>query len=439
MDEKEISKLRKIQKENPECIILLQLADFHLQNNRVKEAKRICSKLLKVHSENPSVNHLMGKCLQAENQLKKAKDHFERVVKADPGYIEALRNLASLYRKEENKIEEIKYHKKILEVDPLDPDARKQYQQLLKEVEKEAPEKIPDTAKPEKEPEAGVSVKEKEEEVKPKKPAAIKKKKKEIKPEKPEEEKALEEELSALDFSNFERELAQLEKTHREGKEEPIELIEEKAEPEPPIEPTPEVQIEEKPPEKKPPEPPPIKEEEIEEPEPITEPPPEPEIEEKPPEEKPPEPTGVIEEEEKKEEDEFEKELQAIAEGKIIPEIEEPPAPEEEISEEEVPEETIKKEVSEEPGEKEVPEKEVSEKPPEKEVPADTGKKESVPPYKTNPKLATFTLADVYISQKQFKEAIEVLKILKEKGEDLKRITEKLDEIKRLQRESNSG
>lgn len=116
--------------QNPDSLIFARVADGLLQKGQVEEAIRVCEEGIRKHPYYVTGHMVLGKCYLQKKLFDLAEKEFKRVILFDPKYIAAHKFYGDLMREVgwDNTCE--MSYRKILQIDPLDRNAREMLETL---------------------------------------------------------------------------------------------------------------------------------------------------------------------------------------------------------------------------------------------------------------------------------------------------------------------
>ena len=103
---------------------LLQLGIEALQKNKLEDAKKIFTNLLKKYPTNSEINHLMGFTFQLLNKIDQAIIYYQKAVNIKPNFAEAHKNLGNMFYKLGRINEAEPCYKKSIQIDPTLEEAK---------------------------------------------------------------------------------------------------------------------------------------------------------------------------------------------------------------------------------------------------------------------------------------------------------------------------
>ena len=103
---------------------LLQLGIEALQKNKLEDAKKIFTNLLKKYPINSEINHLLGFTFQLLNKIDEAIIYYQKAVKIEPNFAEAHKNLGNMFYKLGRINEAEPCYKKSIQIDPTLEEAK---------------------------------------------------------------------------------------------------------------------------------------------------------------------------------------------------------------------------------------------------------------------------------------------------------------------------
>ena len=96
----------------------MQLGIEALQKNKLEDAKKIFSILLKKQPENSEINHLLGFTFQLLNKIDQAIFYYQKAVEIKPNFAEAHKNLGNMFYKLGKINEAEPCYKKSIQLNP---------------------------------------------------------------------------------------------------------------------------------------------------------------------------------------------------------------------------------------------------------------------------------------------------------------------------------
>jgi len=103
---------------------LLQLGIEALQKNKLEDAKKIFTNLLKKYPTNSEINHLLGFTFQLLNKIDQAIIYYQKAVNIKPNFAEAHKNLGNMFYKLGRINEAEPCYKKSIQIDPTLEEAK---------------------------------------------------------------------------------------------------------------------------------------------------------------------------------------------------------------------------------------------------------------------------------------------------------------------------
>jgi len=103
---------------------LLQLGIEALQKNKLENAKKIFTNLLKKYPTNSEINHLLGFTFQLLNKIDQAIIYYQKAVNIKPDFAEAHKNLGNMFYKLGRINEAEPCYKKSIQIDPTLEEAK---------------------------------------------------------------------------------------------------------------------------------------------------------------------------------------------------------------------------------------------------------------------------------------------------------------------------
>ncbi len=103
---------------------LLQLGIEALQKNKLENAKKIFTNLLKKYPTNSEINHLLGFTFQLLNKIDQAIIYYQKAVNIKPNFAEAHKNLGNMFYKLGRVNEAEPCYKKSIQIDPTLEEAK---------------------------------------------------------------------------------------------------------------------------------------------------------------------------------------------------------------------------------------------------------------------------------------------------------------------------
>jgi tetratricopeptide (TPR) repeat protein len=98
----------------------LTMAVVYYQSDRLELGILVCESALKINPAASTIHNLLGLIYLKENEVRRAFDHFQKAVDADPENLDARRNLASLVLNYKDFPTALKLLDEVLKVTPLD-------------------------------------------------------------------------------------------------------------------------------------------------------------------------------------------------------------------------------------------------------------------------------------------------------------------------------
>ena len=126
----EIAKLNEKYNKDPRSRIFVQLADCYRKNSMIDEALDVLNKGLQYHPQYPLAYLVLGKCHFDKRSYVQARDAFEKTLALDPQNIVALRILAKTCEILKDEKGQINAYKNIINIDPLDMNAKEKLSML---------------------------------------------------------------------------------------------------------------------------------------------------------------------------------------------------------------------------------------------------------------------------------------------------------------------
>lgn len=120
----DIEKLRHRVEKNPTSRLFLPLAEEYRKEGFIDEAVDVLLSGLERHPAYASARVALGKIYLDKGMVNEARNEFEQVVAAIPDNLFAQRKLADIYKEQGKKEEAIQQYMKVLELNPLDDEAR---------------------------------------------------------------------------------------------------------------------------------------------------------------------------------------------------------------------------------------------------------------------------------------------------------------------------
>jgi tetratricopeptide (TPR) repeat protein len=120
----EIEKLRARVEKDPNSRFFLPLAEEYRKAGLVDEAISVILKGLEHQPGYTSARVALGRLYLEKDMMKEARAEFENVVKAIPDNLFSHKKLAEIYRTEGETLKAVEECKKVLELNPLDEDAK---------------------------------------------------------------------------------------------------------------------------------------------------------------------------------------------------------------------------------------------------------------------------------------------------------------------------
>ncbi|MCK4941849.1 tetratricopeptide repeat protein [candidate division WOR-3 bacterium] len=137
-DFSEIARLSEKYNKDPKSRIFVQLADVYRKNNMGDEALDVLNKGLEYHPQYPVAYLILGKCHYDKRSYIQARDAFEKTIALDPQNIVALRMLAKTCEVLKDETGQINAYKSIVNIDPLDTNAKERLS-MLEAIQRKEP------------------------------------------------------------------------------------------------------------------------------------------------------------------------------------------------------------------------------------------------------------------------------------------------------------
>jgi tetratricopeptide (TPR) repeat protein len=137
-----LESLQVLLQQNPDSLTFAHVADALLKEGRLEEATRICEEGIRRHPYYVTGHMVLGKCYLQRSQFDQAEKEFKRVLLFDPKHLAANKYFGDLMRQMgwDNTCESS--YKKILQIDPLDKNARAVLDELSGKAAQREPESL---------------------------------------------------------------------------------------------------------------------------------------------------------------------------------------------------------------------------------------------------------------------------------------------------------
>jgi len=151
-DEENIQYLEARLRDNPKSLHFARLADYYLKQGRIDEAIQLCVEGINHHPSYVTGNFILAKAYLAKGEREKAEAEYKKVLTHDQQYLAAHRELGDLMAKTGWENKAIMHYKTILRIDPLDEETRQMLRSVSGEGRIAAPtvekQKIEETPSP---------------------------------------------------------------------------------------------------------------------------------------------------------------------------------------------------------------------------------------------------------------------------------------------------
>jgi tetratricopeptide (TPR) repeat protein len=159
-----VDQIENILKDEEMEILFARVASNLLQRGNTDDAIRICEDGLKKYPIYAQAHYVLAACYQRKEMIEEARTEYERVLRYDPNHLNAIKQLAQIYKN--SGLEDIykEYLLKLFTLDPLNQDVIEKVQQigqyeswktssgvdtdLTQEIPKEAEDSVPEITKP---------------------------------------------------------------------------------------------------------------------------------------------------------------------------------------------------------------------------------------------------------------------------------------------------
>lgn len=134
----ELNRLKERLEKDPDSLLFAQYADLLRKEGLLEEAIEIAERGIEKHPEYATGFLVLGRCFKEKKGIEQAIKHLDTASKLDRQSILALKELSELYMEQNDNISAKRVLNRLLELDPLDREAKR----MLREIEEKESKEV---------------------------------------------------------------------------------------------------------------------------------------------------------------------------------------------------------------------------------------------------------------------------------------------------------